>query len=46
MFANDALLTTWTPRAQAGLRILAGSLFLRHATAKGSEFHILRISTT
>jgi len=34
MLATDALLNTWTPRAQGALRIVAGFLFLQHATAK------------
>lgn len=34
MLVTDALLETWTPRAQAALRIVAGFLFLQHATAK------------
>ncbi|MGH8136637.1 MAG: DoxX family protein [Steroidobacteraceae bacterium] len=34
MLVTDALLKTWTPRAQAALRIVAGFLFLQHATAK------------
>ena len=34
MQLNDASLTTWTPRAQAVLRIVAAYLMLQHATAK------------
>jgi hypothetical protein len=31
---SDALVKTWTPRAQATLRIVVGFLFLQHGTAK------------
>jgi putative oxidoreductase len=31
---DDAFFATWTPRAQALLRIVAGYLFLTHGTAK------------
>lgn len=31
---RDALLATWTAQLQAALRIVAGFLFLQHATAK------------
>jgi putative oxidoreductase len=34
MFVTDALLARWTPRTQGALRIVAGFLFLQHATAK------------
>ena len=34
MFASNAFLATWTPRTLALLRIVAGLLFLQHATAK------------
>jgi putative oxidoreductase len=34
VLSTDALVKTWTPRAQATLRIVAGFLFLQHATAK------------
>ena len=34
MFASTGLDSTWAPRAQALLRIVAGFLFLQHATAK------------
>jgi putative oxidoreductase len=34
MFVTGALMARWTPRAQGALRIVAGFLFLQHATAK------------
>src|SRR4029077_16300070 len=34
MLATDAFLNTWTPRAHGTLRVVAGFLFLQHATAK------------
>jgi putative oxidoreductase len=34
MLANDGFFEIWAPRAQAALRIVAGFLFLQHATAK------------
>jgi putative oxidoreductase len=34
MLATDTVMSTWTPRAQAALRVVSGFLFLQHATAK------------
>jgi putative oxidoreductase len=34
MFVSNTFLAAWTPRTQSLLRIVAGFLFLQHATAK------------